>query len=104
MRETRHGGDDMYRAILQEIGAGEREMDYLFDDDDDDDDDAMVHQLKPVYPSQNKKNLSDDEQLLHQWESEIEDDVDGPEDTKYEREEGEGSNSRHIEKIGRAHV
>ena len=103
-------GDDMYRNILKEIGAGESNMDYLFDDDDNDDDDddyddrggdeeiivqqdnndhsihkgvVAVQQLRyDDQPHQSSKGFdsSSDEELLNQWETEDEGNDDDDDD------------------------
>lgn len=115
----------MYRNILKEIGAGESNMDYLFDDDDDEDDDddnddhreredsiivqdnndhsshngvVSVQQLKyDQQPHQSSKGFdsSSDEELLNQWESEVEDNDDDDIDLlETSQEEGEESANR----------
>lgn len=85
-------GDDMYKAILKEIGAKEGNMSYLFDESDDEDlrgDDHEVYEnnqlveytrggiaIQQTNDQNSREGIeSDDESLLHQWESEAEDDV-----------------------------
>jgi hypothetical protein len=90
-------GDDMYKAILKEIGAEESHMSYLFDESSDDEDlladdhedfenNLMGDNTRGGIVTQHisgKMFVDDDDQLLHQWESEVEDDViDDPNETK----------------------
>jgi hypothetical protein len=85
---TMSAGDDMYKAILKEIGAEESHMGYLFDESDDEDvhaDDYEGDENKLIGDNtrggivmqhvNGQTFMSDDDQLLHQWESEVEDDV-----------------------------
>jgi hypothetical protein len=82
------GSGDMYRDILKEIGAEEANMDYLFDEtsddeEDDDDDDSLLHNHEekhvPTPPKVALQTLSmsesSDEELLHQWESDHEEEI-----------------------------
>ena len=76
----------MYRAILNEIGADESNMGYLFDESSDEDigveeherdeSNALGHGSREVAMNYlNDQNLvdSDDDHLLHRWDSDAED-------------------------------
>lgn len=95
------GPDDMYRAILKEIGCEESNMEYLFDRDDDDEDDddddvdsedydeeggraggtaalpirgeLSVHQGESDRLRLQLHDSTSDEELLHEWEADVHD-------------------------------
>lgn len=82
--QSGNSSSDMYREILKEIGAEESTMDYLFDESSEeggDTDEDSIPLAEPRYPSASQHLLpggdaESDDELLHQWESEVEDNVD----------------------------
>lgn len=112
---TMAAGDDMYKAILKEIGAEESHMSYLFDESSDDEDlladdhegfeknligDNARGRIVMQHIS-GKTFVDDDDQLLHQWESEVEDDViDDPNEEKRDADDVESFTENQVYKNG----
>jgi len=88
-----YAGEDMYRAILKEIGAEGSNMGYLFDEDDEDNrevEESIIIQgnnhtvhtgvvaIQHLKHNQQLKGeiFDSDDELFNQWESEVEGVVD----------------------------